>query len=323
MSDFDPQAAAKARKAELTAITDKLEQGVRQIFESDGYIEYLNFCARLPRYSVNNQILIMLQRPNATMCQSFTGWKNMNRYVRRGERSIRILAPAPYKKCIEQDRLDISGRPMKGTNGEILKESVEVTITSFKPISTFDISQTEGEPIPELGITELIGSVDGYTQLLDAIKESVPVPISFEDIPSGAKGFYSIEDDRIAIQNNMSEAQTIKTIIHEAAHQALHSKERMSKDVKQKSRNQRETEAESVAYIICQHFGIDTSDYSFGYVASWSADKDTPELKSSLDTIRNAASDLIVKIEDHIQAKNNLVEMEAFIREHSDELPFR
>ncbi len=321
-SKFDPKAAAEARKAEMEEITSKLEKGVKDIFSSDNYKEYLNFCAKLPRYSVNNQILIMLQKPDATMCQSFTGWKDMNRFVRKGEKGIRILAPAPYKMQKEQDKTDASGKAILDKDGEPVKETVEITVNAFKPVSTFDISQTEGEPVPTVGVSELTGSVEGYEALLAAIKEVVPVPISFEQIDSGAKGYFHLEENRIVVQEGMSEAQTVKTLLHEASHQALHSREAMEQSGDKKSKNQKECEAESVAYVVCQHYGIDTSDYSFAYVATWSADKEVPELKASLDTIRRTAADLIVKIDEKVQSRSVTQDIDKFITEHSDELPF-
>ena len=321
-STFDPKAAAEARKAEMEEITSKLEKGVKDIFDGANYQQYLNFCAKLPRYSVNNQILIMMQKPDATMCQSFTNWKEVNRHVRKGEKGIRILAPAPYKMQKEQEKVDASGKTVLDKDGEPVKETVEVTINAFKPVSTFDISQTEGEPIPTPGVDELTGSVEGYETLLAAIKEVVPVPISFEQIDSGAKGFYHLEENRIVVQEGMSEAQTVKTLLHEASHQALHSKEAMDSAGEKKSKNQKETEAESVAYVVCQHYGIDTSDYSFPYVATWSADKEVPELKASLDTIRKTASELIVKIDEKVQALTTVKEMDQFMEAHGEELPF-
>ncbi len=321
-STFDPKAAAEARKAEMEEITGKLESGVKEVFNGDNYKNYLDFCARLPRYSVNNQILIMMQKPDATMCQSFTNWKEVNRHVRKGEKGIRILAPAPYKMQKEQEKVDASGKTVLDKDGEPVKETVEVTINAFKPVSTFDVSQTEGEPIPSPGVDELTGSVEGYETLLAAIKEVVPVPISFEQIDSGAKGFYHLEENRIVVQEGMSEAQTVKTLLHEASHQALHSKEAMDSAGEKKSKNQKETEAESVAYVVCQHYGIDTSDYSFPYVATWSADKEVPELKASLDTIRRTASELIVKIDEKVQALTTVKEMDQFMEAHGEELPF-
>lgn len=321
-STFDPKAAAEARKAEMEEITSKLEKGVKEIFDGANYQQYLNFCAKLPRYSVNNQILIMMQKPDATMCQTFTNWKEVNRHVRKGEKGIRILAPAPYKMQKEQDKVDASGKAVLDKDGEPVKETVEVTINAFKPVSTFDISQTEGEPVPTPGVDELTGSVEGYETLLVAIKEVVPVPITFEQIDSGAKGFYHLEENRIVVQEGMSEAQTVKTLLHEASHQALHSKEAIDSSEEKKSKNQKETEAESVAYVVCQHYGIDTSDYSFHYVATWSVDKEVPELKASLDTIRRTASELIVKIDEKVQALTTVKEMDQFMETHSDEFPF-
>ena len=264
----------------------------------------------------------MLQKPDATMCQSFTGWKDMNRFVRKGEKGIRILAPAPYKMQKEQDKTDASGKAILDKDGEPVKETVEITVNAFKPVSTFDISQTEGEPVPTVGVSELTGSVEGYETLLAAIKEVVPVPISFEQIDSGAKGYFHLEENRIVVQEGMSEAQTVKTLLHEASHQALHSREAMEQSGDKKSKNQKECEAESVAYVVCQHYGIDTSDYSFAYVATWSADKEVPELKASLDTIRRTAADLIVKIDEKVQSRSVTQDIDKFIAEHGDELPF-
>ena len=329
---FDPKAAAEARKAEMEEISNKLEQGVKDVFRGENFKKYLDFCAKLPRYSVNNQLLIMMQKPDATMCQSYTGWKEMNRSVKRGEKGIRILAPAPYKMEKEQDKLDSFGSKVLDKDGEPVKEKIEVTVNAFKPVSTFDISQTEGEPIPKLGVDELVGGVNGYETMLEAIKEVVPVPITFENIESGAKGFYNLEENRIVVQEGMSEAQTVKTLLHEASHQALHSREAMEHSADKKSQGQKEVEAESIAYIVCQHYGIDTSDYSFAYVATWSADKDVPELKASLDTIRRTASDLIVKIDEKVQEKTqdlsqeqpryDFAALEAFVNNQGDDIPF-
>lgn len=320
--DFDPKAAAEARKAEMDQMTEKLEAGVKDVFQGDNFRQYLDFCAKLPRYSINNQILIMMQRPDASMCQSFTGWKEMGRFVKKGEKGIRIMAPAPYKMEREQDKIGADGKPVLDKDGEPVKEVVEVKVNAFKPVSTFDISQTDGEPVPQVGATELLGSVEGYTTLFEAIEKVVPVPITFEQIESGAKGFYSLEENRIAIQEGMSEVQTVKTALHEASHQALHSREAMDSSADKKSRNQKECEAESIAYVVCQHYGIDTSEYSFPYVATWSADKDVPELKASLETIRRTASDLITKIDEQIQEIMVARGVDQFISAEGSELPF-
>lgn len=307
MTEFNKnyyKATAEARKAEMTEITAKLEQGVKDIFNSDRYKDYLRFCAKLPKYSVNNQILIMLQKPEATMCQSFLSWKNMGRSIKKGEKGIRILAPSPFKVQQEQNKIDEYGSPILDKDGNNIKEIVKITINAFKPVSTFDISQTEGEPIPNLEVNELTSTIEGYETLLNSIIEIVSVPITFENISSGAKGYFSLADNRIVIQEGMSEAQTLKTLIHESAHSILHSKTALDSSSEKKSKNQKETEAESVAYIVCQHYGIDTSEYSFKYLATWSKDKEVSELKSSLDIIRETASSLIDKMDNKLKETN-------------------
>ena len=297
--EFDPKKAAEQRKEELKDITEKLEKGVQDVFSSSQYQELLNTMAKFPHYSVNNSILIMMQKPDATLVQSYTGWKKMGRFVKKGEKGIRILAPAPFKLEKEMDKVDESGKVVLDKDGEAVKEKVEINLTAFKPVSTFDISQTEGEPLPQIGVDELTGNIEGYKTLFEAIKAASPVPIGFEDIASGAKGYFLTEENRIAINNGMSEIQNVKTAIHEMAHAKLHNTE-AQKDNKQ-SKSSKEVEAESVAYTVCQHYGIDTSDYSFAYVATWSNGKETPELKESLNTIRDAAADLITKIDEKVQ----------------------
>lgn len=178
-SKFDPKAAAEVRKQEMEQMAQKLEAGVKDVFQGENYKAYLDFCAKMPRYSINNQILIMMQKPDATMCQSFTGWKEMGRFVKKGEKGIRVMAPAPYKMEREQDKMGADGKPVLDKDGEPVKEVVEVKVNAFKPVSTFDISQTEGEPVPRLGVDELTGSVEGYATLMEAIKQASPVPISF------------------------------------------------------------------------------------------------------------------------------------------------
>lgn len=297
--NFDPKKAAEERKEELKDITEKLEKGVQDVFVSDQYQKLLDTMARFPRYSLNNNILIMLQKPDATLVQSYTGWKKMGRFVKKGEKGIRILAPAPYKLEKEQDKVDESGKVVLDKDGEAVKEKVEINLTAFKPVSTFDLSQTEGEPLPSIGVDELTGSVEGYQTLFEAIKEVSPVPMGFEDIKSGAKGYFHTEENRIAIKEGMSEVQTVKTAIHEMAHAKLHNREAQA-DSKQ-SKNSKEVEAESVAYTVCKHYGIETGeDYSFGYVATWSKGKELPELKDSLNKIRETASEIITKIDEKV-----------------------
>ena len=297
--DYNKEEAAEARKKEMDEITEKLKDGILNVFDSDNYKNYLNFCSKLPHYSVNNQMLIMLQMPEATMCQSFKSWQKMNRHVKRGEKGLRILAPSPYKIKTKEYKRDVYGHKVL-RDGQPVTEEVEKTITGFKVVSTFDISQTEGDPVPTI-CNELDSSVDGYNKMLEAVKETIPVPIEFKNINGGAKGYYSVDQNRIVVQEGMSEAQTLKTLIHEAAHQKLHSKEAMKDE--NKSRNQKEAEAESVAYVVCQHYGIDTSDYSFTYVASWSNGKELKELRASLELIRKTASDFIDKIDEKLDVE--------------------
>ena len=288
------------RADELHQITDKLEKGVKDVFQSDKYKQFLNVMAKFPRYSVNNTMLIMMQRPDAQLCQSFTGWKQMGRYVKKGEKGISILAPAPYKIEREQTKLDEKGRPVFDADGEPVKEKVEVTIRAFKVVKTFDLSQTDGKELPTIGPSELVGNIEGYPKLLQALQEISPVPVSFELIDGDAKGFYHLEDKKIVVQDGMSEVQTIKTLLHEMAHEKLHDKDNVP-EAKDISRNGKEVEAESVAYIVCQHYGINTSDYSFSYVAGWSEGKETPELKASLDKIRQTASEFIYQIDQKME----------------------
>lgn len=285
---------------QLKAVTDQLEKGVVEVFQSDKYKQFLDTMAKFPRYSVNNSILIMMQRPDASLCQSFTGWKEMGRYVKKGEKGISILAPAPYKIEREQTRLDDKGKPVLDADGEPVTEKVEVTIRAFKVVKTFDVSQTDGKELPSIGPDELVGSIEGYPKLLQALQEISPVPVTFEQIEGKAKGFYHQEDKRIAIKDGMSEVQTIKTLLHEMAHQKLHDKDAVAA-ADYVSRNGKEVEAESVAYVVCQHYGINTSDYSFSYVAGWSEGKETPELKSALDKIRQTAADFIYQIDQKLE----------------------
>ncbi len=293
------------RADELQQITDKLEKGVVDIFQSDKYKQFLDTMAKFPRYSVNNSILIMMQKPDAQLCQSYTGWKQMGRYVKKGEKGISILAPAPYKIEREQTKLDDNGKPVFDADGEPVKEKVEVTIRAFKVVKTFDLSQTDGKEISSIGPSELTGSIEGYPKLLQALQEISPVPVSFELIDGNAKGFYHQQDKKIVVQDGMSEVQTIKTLLHEMAHQQMHDKDQVP-EAKNFTRNSVETEAESVAYVVCQHYGINTSDYSFSYVAGWSKNKETPELKASLDKIRQTAADFITQIDEKLELSQKI-----------------
>ena len=283
------------KKAELKEITDKLEQGVAEIFASDRYQEMLDMIAKFPEYSANNSLLILLQKPDASLCQSYTGWKSMDRHVKKGEKGIKILAPTPYTISKDVPKLDMNGKQVFDKDGELVMETKEYKVLGFKVVNTFDISQTEGKELPTIGVDELTGNVDNYETLIQTLVDICPVPIGFEQIRGGAKGYYHQVEKRIAIQEGMSEVQTVKTLIHEMAHEKLHASQ--NKEQKQ-TRNSKEVEAESVAYTVCQHYGMDTSDYSFSYVAGWSEGKEIPELKASLETIRKTAADMIHAIDE-------------------------
>ncbi len=300
--DFDPKAAAEARKRELDGMMAKIEKGVTDCFNSDEYRKLMTVMARMPHYSVNNQILIMLQNPEASICNSFSGWKKVGRHVKAGEKGLRILAPSPYQMEKEREKTDADGNVIRDKDGEPVRETVKVTVNAFKPVSTFDLSQTDGEPLPQLGVDELLGTVDGYENLMQAITEASPVPINFENIESGAKGYYHLADHRIAIQEGMSQEQTIKTALHELAHATYHNSERLKDSGVNKTKAQKECEAESLAMICASHFGIDTSSYSIPYLTGWSSGKELPELKASLQDIRQGACELIDAIEGKIRA---------------------
>ena len=315
----DKNTVYMSEKQKVKEITDKLEAGLKELFESEKYKSYLSTMSKFHNYSFNNTLLIAMQKPEATLVAGYQAWqKNFERHVNKGEKAIRILAPAPYKIKEERDKLDpVTGEMMFDENGMPQKEETEVTIPAFRAVSVFDVSQTDGKPIPELEVNELLSTVEGYEDFVQALMNISPVPIAFEDIPGDSKGYFSTAEKRIAVQENMSESQTLKTMVHEAAHSRLHDKEvNQSMDIPVKDRNTKEVEAESVAFTVCQHFGIDTSDYSFGYIAGWSSGRNMKELKSSLDTIRKTASELITGIEGAMQELQLNREME---QEHGKE----
>ena len=303
----------------IKAITDKLEAGIADLFESEQYKAYLTTMSKFHNYSLNNTLLIAMQKPDATLVAGYQAWKKQHsRQVRKGEKGIQIIAPAPYKAKVEREIIDPgTGRLKTDAQGMPVKEVVEVERVGFKVATVFDVSQTEGKDLPTMGAAELTGSVDGYSRLKDALIELCPVPVGFENIPSGAKGYFHTTENRIALQEGMSEIQTVKTLIHEMAHQRLHSHETDKPREERLSARSKEVEAESIAYVICQHFGIDISDYSFGYIAGWSSGKDTAELKESLGKIQATASEMITEIEDKLVEK----EKEAVLSKIPEKLP--
>ena len=290
-------------KQRVQELTDKLEQGLQDLFNSDSYCNYLRTMSKFHNYSFNNTLLIAMQKPDATLVAGYKAWqKNFERHVNKGEKAIRILAPAPYKIKEERDKIDpVTQELLLDKDGNPQKEEVEITIPAFRAVSVFDLSQTDGKPIPELTAKELLSDVEGYQDMIRAVEAISPVPIELEEIAGDSKGYYDREAKRIAVQENMSEGQTLKTMIHEVAHSKLHSKEVEQDEQMKKDRNTKEVEAESIAYTVCQHFGVDTSDYSFGYIAGWSSGRDTKELRASMDTIRRTASELITGIEEQLQ----------------------
>ena len=289
----------------LKEITDRLEQGITELFESERYREYLRVMSKFHNYSINNTLLIAMQKPDASLVAGFSAWKNnFERNVMKGQKGIKIIAPSPYKIKQEMQKIDPhTQKPIIGKDGKPVTEEKEVTIPAYKVVSVFDVSQTEGKELPDIAVDELTGDVDRYKDFFAALEKTSPVPIAFENIEGGSHGYYHLEDKRIAINEGMSELQTLKTTIHEIAHAKLHDIDlNAPKDEQQPrvDRRTREVEAESVAYTVCQHYGLDTSDYSFGYVAGWSSGRELSELKSSLETIRSAAAEIINSIDENL-----------------------
>ena len=286
----------------MKEITDRLETGIQELFESERYKAYLTSMAKFHSYSFNNTLLIAMQ--GGQLVAGYNKWRDeFHRHVKKDEKGIKILAPAPYKVKKEVPKLDEQGQPVMDKDGNPVTEKKEIQVPAFKIVSVFDVSQTEGEPLPSIGVDELAGSVEQYEDFFKALEQTSPVPMAFEDIPGGSHGYYHLTEKRIAIQENMSELQTLKTAIHEIAHAKLHAIDPETPVTEQADRpdsRTREVQAESVAYAVCQHYGLDTSDYSFGYVAGWSSGKDLKELRASLETIRATAHELITTIDGHL-----------------------
>ena len=287
----------------LKEITDRLEQGITELFDSERYREYLRVMSKFHNYSFNNTLLIAMQKPDASLVAGFSAWKNnFGRNVIKGQKGIKIIAPSPYKVKQEMKKIDPhTQQPIIGKDGKPVTEEKEITIPAYKVVSVFDVSQTEGRELPDIAVNELTGDVERYRDFFAALEKTSLVPIGFEQIPGSSHGYYHLEDKRIAIDEGMSEIQTLKTAIHEIAHAKLHDIDLNAPENEQQpriDRRTREIEAESVAYTVCQHYGLDTSDYSFGYVAGWSSGRELSELKSSLETIRSAAAEIINSIDE-------------------------
>lgn len=294
----------KDRQKVLKDLTEQLEKSIQDFMESEKYKAFLSSMAKFHNYSLNNQILIAVQKPDSTLCAGYTTWQKQNRCVKKGEKGIRIICPAPYKKEYLKDVIDkTTGKPELLPDGKAKQEIVQKVIPFFKVGYVYDISQTEGQPLPEVTY-RLKGDLDSdLKRLKNALLEVSPVPVTFQPIEGSANGFYSPAAGEIVVDSTLSEKQSLKTLIHETAHALLHNPEASSS---QSTRETKEVEAESVAYVVCQYFGLDTSDYSFGYIAGWSSGKGTLELKASLENIRNTSNEIISNVEQILIKKGTL-----------------
>ena len=298
---------------QLKEISERLEQGVKEIFTSERYTEYLNTMSKFHNYSFNNTLLITMQKPEATLVAGYQAWqKKFNRHVKRGEKGIQIIAPAPIREKQEIEKIDpVTKEPVIGEDGQPETEIVEMVIPRFRVTTVFDVSQTEGEPIADLDVPELTGSVQFYDTFMQALQNISPVPIRMMNVEGEAKGYYHQTEKYIAIKEDMSNVQTMKTGVHEVSHALLHDREVMDAEGVLKDQTTKEVEAESIAYIVCNHFGLDTSEYSFTYIASWCESRDMKALKASMDTIRKTSAEIIGNIEEQMHE----IEMERPIRE--------
>ena len=310
----------------LKEITDRLEQGITELFESERYKEYLRVMSKFHNYSFNNTLLIAMQKPDASLVAGFSSWKNnFGRNVMKGEKGIKIIAPSPFTVKQEVEKTDPqTGKPIIGKDGKPVTEEKEIKVPAYKVVSVFDVSQTEGRELPDIAVDELTGDVDRFKDFFTALEQASPVPVGFEKIEGGAHGYYHLEEKRITIDEGMSDLQTLKTAIHEIAHAKLHDIDLNAPKEEQKprvDRRTREVEAESVAYTVCQHYGLDTSDYSFGYVAGWSSGKELAELRGSLETIRNTAAEMINAIDGHFAELQKAQEKEKAQPQHEGSTP--
>ena len=294
----------KDRQEVLKDLTEQLEKSIQDFMESEKYKTFLSSIAKFHNYSLNNQILIAVQKPDSTLCAGYTTWQKQNRYVKKGEKGIRIICPSPYKKEYLKDVIDkTTGKPELLSDGRTKQEIVQKVIPFFKVGYVYDISQTEGQPLPEIADI-LEGDLDeGLKSLKEAMLQASPVPVCFQPIDGETNGFYSPAAGEIVVDSTLSEKQSLKTLIHETAHALLHNPEASSS---QSTRETKEVEAESVAYVVCQYFGLDTSDYSFGYIAGWSSGKEVPELRASLENIRNTSNEIISNVEQILIKKETL-----------------
>ena len=317
-------AEKQSTKERLKEITAQIETGIREIFQSGNFEQYQNYLrtmSKFHRYSVNNQMLIHLQRPDATLVAGFNKWKNQfDRHVKKGEKGIVIIAPTPYKQKIEEEKLDPDTKlPMLDADGNVIMEEKEIKIPMFRPTTVFDVRQTDGKPLPErteFPIAALTGDVENYDVFMEALRRTSPVPIRAENMSSDMDGYFSPDKQEIAYREGMSQTQTVCAVIHEIGHAKLHNysvMQAVADNPKHKDRNTEEVEAESISYSVCAYFGIETGANSFGYIASWSKDKTLPELRASLDTISKTADSIITGVETHFSeiCKERGIVMEA------------
>ena len=310
----------------LKEITDRLEQGITELFESERYKEYLRVMSKFHNYSFNNTLLIAMQKPDASLVAGFSSWKNnFGRNVMKGEKGIKIIVPSPFTVKQEVEKTDPqTGKPVIGKDGKPVTEEKEIKVPAYKVVSVFDVSQTEGRELPDIAVNELTGDVDRFKDFFAALEQAAPVPVGFEKIEGGAHGYYHLEEKRIAIDEGMSDLQTLKTAIHEIAHAKLHDIDLNAPKEEQKprvDRRTREVEAESVAYTVCQHYGLDTSEYSFGYVAGWSSGKELAELRGSLETIRSTAAEMINAIDGYFAELQKAQDKEQSQPQHEGNAP--
>ena len=310
----------------LKEITDRLEQGIPELFESERYKEYLRVMSKFHNYSFNNTLLIAMQKPDASLVAGFSSWKNnFGRNVMKGEKGIKIIAPSPFTVKQEVEKTDPqTGKPVIGKDGKPVTEEKEIKVPAYKVVSVFDVSQTEGRELPDIAVNELTGDVDRFKDFFAALEQAAPVPVGFEKIEGGAHGYYHLEEKRIAIDEGMSDLQTLKTAIHEIAHAKLHDIDLNAPKEEQKprvDRRTREVEAESVAYTVCQHYGLDKSEYSFGYVAGWSSGKELAELRGSLETIRSTAAEMINAIDGYFAELQKAQDKEQSQPQHEGNAP--
>ena len=302
-----PEKPGKNRE-QLKEITDRIEAGIRDIFESgdmEKYRNYLRTMSRFHNYSLNNQALIHLQRPDATLVAGYNRWRDkFSRHVLRGEKGITIIAPTPYKKKIEQEKLDPDTKlPILDADGKIITEEKEIEIPMFRPVKVFDYAQTDGKPLPERvasPVANLTGSVENYEAFMEALRRSSPVPVEFKPLSADMDGYFSPKSQSITLREGMSEVQTVSAAVHEIAHAKLHNYGlQQPEERRHKSRNTEEVEAESISFMACAYFGIETGANSFGYVATWSKNAELPEFRASLDTISKTANGIITDVEKH------------------------